>query len=113
MTITKKPDTRPAPASWGLAASGRLPWEYASAPEATDHVSIERSYGLFIDNEFSPAKGRGTFEVLNPATEEPLSRVAKATPADVDRAVGGGGGPPPPGGGGEGGRAGAAGTGGE
>ena len=88
MTITKKPDTRPAPASWGLAASGRLPWEYASAPEATDHVSIERSYGLFIDNEFSAAKGRGTFEVLNPATEEPLSRVAKATPADVDRAVG-------------------------
>ena len=87
MTITKKPDTRPAPASWGLAASGRVPWEYASAPEATDHITIEPSYGLFIDNEFRPAKGRGTFEVINPATEEVLSRVARATPADVDRAV--------------------------
>ena len=68
MTITKKPDTRPAPASWGLAASGRLPWEYASAPEATDHITIERSYGLFIDNEFRP--GRGGLERRNPATDE-------------------------------------------
>jgi aldehyde dehydrogenase (NAD+) len=88
MTITKKAETRPAPASWGLAATGRVPWEYASAPEATDHITIERSYGLFIDNEFRPARGRDTFEVINPATEEVLSRVAKAPPADVDRAVG-------------------------
>ena len=88
MTITKKAETRPAPASWGLAATPRVPWEYASAPEATDHITIERSYGLFIDNEFRPARGRDTFEVINPATEEVLSRVAKATPADVDRAVG-------------------------
>jgi hypothetical protein len=29
MTLTKKGETRPAPASWGLAARGGIPWEYA------------------------------------------------------------------------------------
>ena len=27
-------------------------WEYAPAPESTDHVRIAKRYGLFIDNEF-------------------------------------------------------------
>jgi aldehyde dehydrogenase (NAD+) len=87
MTLTKKADRRPAPASWGLAARGPVPWDYAPAPESTDHVQIERSYGLFIDNEFTPARGRRTFDVINPATEEHLAKVARASPADVDRAV--------------------------
>jgi aldehyde dehydrogenase (NAD+) len=86
MTLTKKPDTRPAAASWGLAA-GDAPWEYAPAPEATDHVRIEREYGLFIGNRFVPSKPRKTFTVINPATEEPLARVAHASRGDVDRAV--------------------------
>ena len=51
MTLTKKPESRPAPNSWGLA-SGENPWEYAPAPEATDHIRIEPEYGLFIGNEF-------------------------------------------------------------
>jgi len=87
MTLTKKGEGRPAPASWGIAATGRIPWEYAPAPESTDHVRIQPEYGLFIGNEFRPAKPRKTFEVLNPATEEPLARVALASKADVDRAV--------------------------
>src|ERR671923_857987 len=87
MTLTKKPERRPAPASWGLAAGGRVPWEYAAAPEATDHIRIEPEYGLFIGNEFRPSKPRKTFTVINPATEEPLARVAHASKADVDRAV--------------------------
>jgi aldehyde dehydrogenase (NAD+) len=87
MTLTKKPDQRPAPASWGLASRGAVPWEYAPAPESTDHVRIERSYGLFIDNEFVPAVGRRSFDVINPANEEHLAKVAKASPKDVDRAV--------------------------
>ena len=87
MTLAKKPERTPAPASWGLAASGRSPWEYAAAPEATDHIRIEREYGLFIDNEFRPSRPRKTFGVINPATEEPLARVAHASRADVDRAV--------------------------
>ncbi|HET6818976.1 MAG TPA: aldehyde dehydrogenase family protein, partial [Candidatus Limnocylindria bacterium] len=86
MTITKKADARPS-ASWGLAARGKVPWEYASAPEATDHITIQPEYGLFIDNEFRPSRPKATFEVINPATEERLSRVAKASKTDVDRAV--------------------------
>jgi len=74
-------------ASWGLAATGAALWEYAPAPEATDHIRIQREYGLFIGNEFAPSKPRRTFEVINPATEEPLARVALASKRDVDRAV--------------------------
>ena len=86
MTLTKKPESRPAPASWGLSKRG-IPWDYAAAPEATDHIDIRREYGLFIDNAFAPSKPKATFEVINPATEEPLSRVARASKADVNRAV--------------------------
>jgi hypothetical protein len=60
MTLTKKPEARPAPASWGLAARD-IPWEYAPAPESTDHVAIRPEYGLFIANEFAAAKPRKTF----------------------------------------------------
>ncbi len=87
MTLTKKPETRAAPASWGLAAGSQVPWEYASAPESTDHIRIQPEYGLFIGNEFVPARPKRTFEVINPATEEVLARVARASTADVDRAV--------------------------
>jgi aldehyde dehydrogenase (NAD+) len=87
MTLTKKADTRPAPASWGLAAGGKVPWEYAAAPEATDHIAIRPEYGLFIDSQFVPSRPKATFTVLNPATEEPLAKVAKASKADVNRAV--------------------------
>ena len=87
MAITTKPETRPAPASWGLAAQP-IPWDYAPAPESTDHVTIQPEYGLFIGGEFVPSSSGQTFEVINPATEEPLSRVARATTEDVDRAVG-------------------------
>jgi aldehyde dehydrogenase (NAD+) len=62
-------------------------WEYAPAPESTDHVKIAKRYGLFIDNEFvSPEKGR-YFDTINPATEEKLSRVGEAGAADIDKAV--------------------------
>lgn len=62
-------------------------WQYAPAPESTDHVRIDKRYRLFIDGEFvSPVKGR-YFDTINPATEEILARVALATKEDVDRAV--------------------------
>jgi aldehyde dehydrogenase (NAD+) len=62
-------------------------WQYAPAPESTDHVQIDDQYGLFIGGEFiAPADGR-YFESINPATEETLSSVALAAEADVDRAV--------------------------
>jgi aldehyde dehydrogenase (NAD+) len=62
-------------------------WEYAPAPESTDHVRIARRYGLFIDGEFVAPASRRYFDTINPATEEKLSRVAEANEADVDRAV--------------------------
>ena len=86
MTLTKRGETRPAHASWGLAA-GDVPWEYAPAPEATDHVHIEPEYGLFIGNEFARAKPHKTFTVINPATEEPLAKVAACLEGGRDRAV--------------------------
>ncbi len=62
-------------------------WEYAPAPESTDHVKLNKRYGLFIDGDFvAPEKGR-YFDTVNPATEEKLSRVAEASSADVGKAV--------------------------
>jgi len=62
-------------------------WQYAPAPESTDHVKIDDQYELFIGGEFvAPEEGR-YFESINPATEETLSSVALASTADVDRAV--------------------------
>jgi len=62
-------------------------WDYAPAPESTDHIAVKKRYGLFINGEFrAPEKGR-YFDTLNPANEEKLSRVAIASQADVDKAV--------------------------
>ncbi len=62
-------------------------WQYAPAPESTDHIRIDEQYGLFINGEFvEPESGR-YFETINPATEQTLSSVALASDADVDRAV--------------------------
>jgi aldehyde dehydrogenase (NAD+) len=63
------------------------PFEYAPAPEATDHVRIAPRYDLFIGGKFVRAHSRRRFTTVNPATEEPLSEVAEADEADVDRAV--------------------------
>jgi aldehyde dehydrogenase (NAD+) len=70
-------------------AASRAPvrWEYAPAPESTDHVRLRDRYGLFIGGEFvEPAEGRYA-ATINPATEEPLAEVAQASAADVERAV--------------------------
>src|SRR5215212_10006299 len=61
-------------------------FEYAPAPQSRD-ADVKASYGLFLGGEFvDPVEG-GSFETLNPATEEVLSKVALATQADVDLAV--------------------------
>ncbi len=62
-------------------------WDYAPAPESTDHIAVKKRYGLFINGDFrAPEKGR-YFDTLNPANEEKLARVAMASQADVDKAV--------------------------
>ena len=62
-------------------------WQYAPAPESTDHIHIAEQYGLFIGGEFVLAKSGKSFETINPATEQALAKVAEAGQADVDRAV--------------------------
>src|SRR5215469_9562209 len=62
-------------------------WEYAPAPESRDVVQIDAEYGLFVDGEFRPAADGNTFPTINPATEEPLARVAEAGQPDVEAAV--------------------------
>jgi aldehyde dehydrogenase (NAD+) len=63
-------------------------WEYSPAPEASDIVSVDSTYGLFVGGTFvEPASG-DYMKTINPATEEVLSAIPVAEEADVDRAVG-------------------------
>jgi aldehyde dehydrogenase (NAD+) len=72
----------------GVAARAADPaWDYAPAPESRDIVTIAAEYGLFTDGEFGPAADGRQFPTINPATEEPLARIALAGQPDVDRAV--------------------------
>jgi aldehyde dehydrogenase (NAD+) len=76
-----------APADWGLGDGQAIPWEYAPAPESRDVVRIKDRYGLFIDGREAQASDGGVFTTINPATEEVIAEVSKATTADVDRAI--------------------------
>ena len=76
-----------APSSWGLGDGAAIPWEYAPAPEARDIVTIKERYGLFIGGKDVAASDGQTFVSVNPATEEPLTHVARGTAADMDKAV--------------------------
>ena len=62
-------------------------WQYAPAPESTDHVRIDEQYGHFIGGDFVEPEGDRYFDTINPATEERLASVAAGGQADVDKAV--------------------------
>jgi aldehyde dehydrogenase (NAD+) len=62
-------------------------FDYAPAPESRSVVDVKPSYGLFINGEFVEPTDGSVFKSVNPASEEVLSEVAEAGPADVDRAV--------------------------
>ncbi|HLM75352.1 MAG TPA: aldehyde dehydrogenase family protein [Polyangiaceae bacterium] len=62
-------------------------WNYAPAPEATDHVRIQPRYELFIGGAWRAPQSNKYFDTVNPATEEKLAEVAEANEADVDLAV--------------------------
>lgn len=88
--MAEKTDS-PSPAKPTASAQERAltfgGWDYAPAPEATDHFGIADRYGLFIDGEWQEPADGGSLTTHNPATEERLSEVALAGEADVDRAV--------------------------
>src|SRR5919109_2670365 len=50
-------------------------------------VATEREYGLFINGELVEAQSGELRNLTEPATGEPLARVAMAGEADIDRAV--------------------------
>jgi aldehyde dehydrogenase (NAD+) len=76
------------PASWALGEGQQIPWEYAPAPESRDIVQLKSRYGLFIGGrEVAPRSGQW-FTTVDPATEEPLAEVARASVEDVEHAVG-------------------------
>src|ERR1700761_1062466 len=62
-------------------------WDYAPAPEASDHVRLDPKYGLFIGGRWvSPRSGK-YFQTISPSTEQVLAEVAEANAQDVDDAV--------------------------
>jgi aldehyde dehydrogenase (NAD+) len=62
-------------------------WSYAPAPESKSAATIRKQYGLFINGQWQTPLSKKYFDSINPATEEKLSEVAEAGPADVDNAV--------------------------
>ena len=62
-------------------------WDLAPAPESTDHVSVKKSYDLFIGGKFVKSSSGKYFKSINPATEKSLANVTESTTADVNKAV--------------------------
>ena len=62
-------------------------WQYAPAPESTDHIEIKKKYDLFIGGKFVKPKSKKYFKSINPATEKSIAEVAEANEKDVDEAV--------------------------
>ncbi len=62
-------------------------WKYAPAPEATDHIRLQKQYELFINGKFVKPNSGKYFDTINPATEEKISSIAETNDKDVDTAV--------------------------
>ncbi len=62
-------------------------WKYAPAPEATDHIRLQKQYDLFINGKFVKPNSGKYFDTINPATEEKISSIAESNDKDVDSAV--------------------------
>jgi aldehyde dehydrogenase (NAD+) len=71
---------------------GRTPappkWEYASAPESREIVTLEERYGLFVGGDFVEPRSGEYYETIAPGSEEPLAEIPQAGPEDVALAVG-------------------------
>jgi aldehyde dehydrogenase (NAD+) len=73
--LERKQDRAPIPAGW----------EYASAPESRDIVSLRERYGHFVGGEWlEPKEG---YTTIDPSSEEPLAEVGQATDKEVGVAV--------------------------
>lgn len=66
--------------------------DYGKAPESPDSAlewlkQHNNKFGHFIDGDWIKGKGKGHFDSNNPATGEPLAKVAQADKKTVDQAV--------------------------
>src|SRR5256886_1259077 len=77
--LEQRGDRTPAPSKW----------EYASAPESREIVTLQERYGLFVGGEFVEPRSGDYYATINPATEEPLAELPQAGAEDVALAVGG------------------------
>jgi aldehyde dehydrogenase (NAD+) len=62
-------------------------WEYATAPESREIVTLEERYGVYVGGEFVEPRSGEYFPTISPASEEQLAEVAQAGAEDVDLAV--------------------------
>jgi aldehyde dehydrogenase (NAD+) len=60
-------------------------WEYETAPESRDIVTLREGYGHFVGGEW--LEPNETYMTISPATEEPLAEVGQATEEEVQLAV--------------------------
>jgi aldehyde dehydrogenase (NAD+) len=69
------------------ATTSAFNWEYAPAPESTDHIHLKEQYELFINGVFVKPESRKYFDTFNPSNGKKLARIAEANEKDVDKAV--------------------------
>ncbi|MBC8267008.1 MAG: aldehyde dehydrogenase family protein [Flavobacteriales bacterium] len=62
-------------------------WDFAPAPESTNHIKLKKKYDLFIGGEFVKPKSKKYFDTINPATDQLIAKIAEANKKDVDLAV--------------------------
>ncbi len=62
-------------------------WQYGPSLEATDHVKLEKKYGLFLSGKFVEPQSGQYFVTTNPAAESSLAEVAVAGKQDVALAI--------------------------
>ncbi|HLM36577.1 MAG TPA: aldehyde dehydrogenase family protein [Gaiellaceae bacterium] len=60
-------------------------WEYETAPESRDIVTLRERYGHFVGGEWLEPKE--TYTTISPATEEPLAEIGQANEEEVQLAV--------------------------
>ena len=73
--LERKQDRAPIPAGW----------EYATAPESREIVTLRERYGHFVGGEWLESKE--TYQTIDPSSEEPLAEVGQASEEEVHVAV--------------------------
>jgi aldehyde dehydrogenase (NAD+) len=61
-------------------------WEYATAPESREIVTLQERYGHFVGGQWLEPKE--TYTTIDPSSEEPLAVVGQATAEEVGTAIG-------------------------